>query len=122
MNDAPSKADRMRIRQALSDVFVDNEVDYPSIAKAIKSYEASCIEHIFFNEVAPVCYSNLLSPVPPIWAAFDASWLESEIEKMLDARDSSVLRRLKDRVLVAYLRWRLDGEWRTLEAELRKHR
>lgn len=122
MNDAPSKADRMRIRQALSDVFVDNEVDYPSIAKTIKPYEASCIEHIFFNEVAPVCYSNLLSPVPPIWTAFDASWLESEIEKMLDARDSSVLRRLKDRVLVAYLRWRLDGEWRTLEAELRKHR
>lgn len=121
MNDAPSKADRMRVRQALSDVFVDNEVDYPSIAKAIKSYEASSIEHIFFNEVAPVCYSNLLSPVPPIWTAFDVSWLENEIEKMLDARGSSALLRLKDRVLVAYLRWCLDGEWRTLKDELGRH-
>ncbi len=122
MDNALSKADRMKIRQALSDVFVDNEVDYPSIAKAIKPYEASCIEHIFFNEVAPVCYSNLQSPVPPVWTAFDASWLESEIEKMLDARDSSALHRLRDRMLVAYLHWRLGGEWRTLEVELGKHR
>ncbi|MDF5810320.1 hypothetical protein P4123_31015 [Pseudomonas aeruginosa] len=29
------------------------------------------LERLFFEEVAPVCHGNLLSPAPAVWTAFD---------------------------------------------------
>ena len=114
MADFLAREDRVKIWSALSDIFVDNEVDYKSIATALKPYKKSSVEEIFFTEVAPLCYSNMQTPVPPIWTAFDTAWLESEIDKMLKAREVSATRRLKDKMFIAYLRWRLAGEWKKL--------
>lgn len=118
MGDFLAREDKVKIWSALSDIFVDNEVDYKSIADAIKPYKKSSVEKIFFTEVAPVCYSNMQAPIPPIWTAFDISWLESEINKMLMAREAKMTRRLRDKVFIAYLRWKLAGEWEKLETKL----
>jgi hypothetical protein len=118
MGDFLAREDRVKIWSALSDIFVDNEVDYKSIAKVLKPYKKSSVEEIFFTEVAPLCYSNMQTPVPPIWTAFDTAWLESEIDKMLKAREDKVITRLKDKLFIAYLRWRLAGEWKKVEVAL----
>lgn len=47
---------RTRLWAALSDAFVDNEVDYSSIARQLAGFDLATIEVAFFEEVAPVCY------------------------------------------------------------------
>lgn len=50
---------------ALSDIFIDNEVDFKYIASIAKNFPVSTVEDIFFEWVAPVFYTNFLTPVPP---------------------------------------------------------
>ena len=109
-----SPADRSLMRQALSDAFVDNDVDYANIAKRVRSFEPEVLEQIFFSEVAPVCHSNLETPVPPIWTAFDGQWLDMEIDKMLKGREQSYVLRQKDRLFVTYLKWRYSDLWQLI--------
>ncbi|MDX1365934.1 hypothetical protein [Pseudomonas sp.] len=109
-----SPADRSLMRQALSDAFVDNDVDYANIAKRVSSFEPEVLEQIFFSEVAPVCHSNLETPVPPIWTAFDGQWLDMEIDKMLKGREQSYVLRQKDRLFVTYLKWRYSDLWQLI--------
>ncbi|GIZ11652.1 hypothetical protein [Pseudomonas sp. NCCP-436] len=109
---------RIRLWSALSDAFVDNEVDYNLIARQLAGFDLAAIERAFFEEVAPVCYSNLLAPVPPIWTAFESTWLTETIESTLGARRTSTFRRLRDQVFVAYLRFRLGDEWLSIKREL----
>ncbi|PHM74456.1 DUF7079 family protein [Xenorhabdus kozodoii] len=53
--------------EALSYVFVDNEVDYEYIASVAKHFPHEYVEMVFFEWVAPVCYTNGLTPVPTTW-------------------------------------------------------
>ncbi|MDE9436469.1 DUF7079 family protein [Xenorhabdus bovienii] len=57
--------------EALSYVFVDNEVDYEYIASVAKHFPLEHVEMAFFEWVAPVCYTNGLTPVPTTWTFFD---------------------------------------------------
>jgi hypothetical protein len=113
-----TKQEQVRLWTALSDVFVDNTIDYTYIAKSLVGYERSVIEKAFFIDVAPACYSNLQAAIPPIWTAFDPTWLAETIDRIHAARSSSSLRRLRDKVLIAYLRYRLRPEWRDIEIAL----
>jgi len=113
-----TKQEQVRLWTALSDVFVDNTIDYTYIAKSLVGYERSVIEKAFFIDVAPACYSNLQAAIPPIWTAFDSTWLAETIDRIHAARSSSSLRRLRDKVLIAYLRYRLRPEWRDIEIAL----
>jgi hypothetical protein len=113
-----TKQEQVRLWTALSDVFVDNTIDYTYIAKSLVGYERSVIEKAFFIDVAPACYSNLQAAIPPIWTAFDPTWLAETIDRFHAARSSSSLRRLRDKVLIAYLRYRLRPEWRDIEIAL----
>jgi hypothetical protein len=110
--------ERTRLWSALSDAFVDNEVDYAIIARQLAGFDRSTIERVFFEEVAPVCYSNLQAPIPPIWTAFESTWLTETIESTQEARRISTFRRLRDRAFVVYLRYRLKDEWLSIEREL----
>lgn len=110
--------ERTRLWSALSDAFVDNEVDYNAIARQLAGFELATIEVAFFEEVAPVCYSNLQAPIPPIWTAFERAWLTETIESTQEARRTSTFRRLRDQAFVAYLRYRLKDEWLSIEREL----
>lgn len=94
-----TRQNQVRLWEVLSDVFVDNVVDYASVARSLKGYDRSAIETAFFTDVAPACYSNVQAPIPPIWTAFDS-------------------RRLLDRAFIAYLRYRLKPEWQRIEMAL----
>lgn len=118
MGGLSTRQDQVRLWAALSDVFVDNAVDYASVARNLKSYERSTIEMAFFVDVAPACYSNLQAAIPPIWTAFDSAWLAETIDCIHEARGSSSLRRLRDRAFIAYLRYRLQPEWQRIEMAL----
>ncbi|HBO1237664.1 TPA: hypothetical protein ACGJWA_000137 [Pseudomonas aeruginosa] len=84
---------RRRLRHALSDAFVDTLLEPEDIARRIKGVDPALLERLFFEEVAPVCHGNLLSPAPAVWTAFDEAWLEEAIERRLARQRSSALRR-----------------------------
>ncbi|WP_446750945.1 DUF7079 family protein [Stutzerimonas nitrititolerans] len=113
-----TRDERIRIWTALSDAFVDNEVDYPAIARQLAGFERAAVKAAVFEEVAPVCYSNLQAPIPPIWTAFDGTWLAEAIEGNEQVRQASTFRRIRDRIFVIYLRYRLREEWHRIEREL----
>lgn len=118
MRSVLTRDERTRLWSALSDAFVDNEVDYNAIARQLAGFDRSTIKLVFFEEVAPVCYSNLQAPIPPIWTAFESSWLTETIESTQEARSTSTFRRLRDRAFMVYLRYRLKNEWLNIEREL----
>ena len=113
-----TREERIKLWSALSDVFVDNHVDYVGIARQLQGYHRATAEAAFYEEVAPACYSNLLAPIPPIWTGFDSAWLSATIEQAQAARRNSTLRRLRDRLFIAYLRRALKPEWAKIEQEL----
>lgn len=118
MGSVLTRDERMRLWSALSDAFVDNEVDYADIARQLTDFDRATVEAAFFEDVAPVCYSNLQAPIPPIWTAFDSTWLTETIYSTQEARRTSAFRRLRDQAFVAYLRYRLKDEWQSIEREL----
>ncbi|CAI3931749.1 unnamed protein product [Commensalibacter communis] len=67
--------------EALSEIFVDNEVSYYSIAYVAKHFPIEYVETVYFEWVAPICYSNLQTPVPPIWTGFDRESLWKNIQE-----------------------------------------
>ncbi|ROM91083.1 hypothetical protein [Pseudomonas brassicacearum] len=109
-----TSAERASIQIALAEAFVDSAVDYAYIAERIRGYDLKVVKDILYSEVAPVCFSNLETPVPPIWTGFKDEWLLSEIEKELQARENSWLRRVFDKLKVAWLRYSYGYIWREI--------
>ncbi|EKN48520.1 MULTISPECIES: hypothetical protein [Pseudomonas syringae group] len=109
-------AERSTIQIALAEAFVDNNVDYASIAERIRGYDSRVIEEILYSEVAPVCFSNLETPVPSVWTGFKDEWLLDEIAKELKSRENSWLRRSFDLVKVRWLRYSYGYIWKEIMA------
>ncbi|WP_426205597.1 DUF7079 family protein [Pseudomonas sp. TWP3-1] len=107
-------AERASIQIALAEAFVDSAVDYASIAERIRSYDPKVVEDILYSEVAPVCFSNLETPAPPVWSGFQDEWLLDEIAKELKARENSWLRRGFDFLKVTWLRYSYGYIWKEL--------
>jgi hypothetical protein len=105
--------------EALSDLFVDNEVDFEYIARVAQAFPITHVEKALFEWVAPVCYTNTLTPVPPIWAGFERDSLWTEIQGLL-AREAKVgfARKLSIVLRQFYLRRQFADEWRRLSALL----
>ncbi|MBP5943568.1 DUF7079 family protein [Pseudomonas sp. P9(2020)] len=112
--------DRYDIYWALSDAFVDNEVDYKSIARQTEDYDPLEIKRMLYEEVAPVCHTNLETVIPTIWSAFNRGQLNSDIAQMLEARASSRFRRQIDKLLIRWLEFRYKYIWREISAHYRK--
>ncbi|MBV6287448.1 DUF7079 family protein [Pseudomonas aegrilactucae] len=89
---------RHRVRALLSESFVDSWVDYAWIARELEPFDLAELKHIFYEEVAPVCYYNVVAPVPPVWTGFEPVSLNEEIEELLQARRRNPLRRHWDRL------------------------
>lgn len=106
--------DKGKIQIALAEAFVDNEVDYAYIAERIKSYDLKIVEDILYSEVAPVCFGNLETPVPPIWTGFKDEWLLGKIEKELKARQESRVRRAFEKLKILWLRYRYGYSWKEI--------
>lgn len=112
--------DKAKIQIALAEAFVDNEVDYAYIAERIKSYDLKIVEDILYSEVAPVCFGNLETPVPPIWTGFKEEWLLDEIEKELRARQRSKVRRTFDKLKILWLRYSYRYIWKEILKNINK--
>lgn len=114
----PARKRLSSARQALSEVFVDNQVNYRWIAQQLEGYSLEEVERLFYQEVAPVCYSNLLTPAPPVWKMFDPQWLEEEIEKRIAAKSRGRYAAFKQKILCGWLRYACFDHWQALKKEL----
>ena len=112
---------REEIWASLSDVFIDNEIDYGYIASQVADVDLPQLKEIFFSEVAPCCGRNLMSGIPPIWAGFCPKKLAEDIRTMQTRNSYSRIARLRHKTFVAYCRWYFQNEWNTLATEVEKH-
>ncbi|MFB0769889.1 hypothetical protein ACEU5N_19760 [Aeromonas salmonicida] len=105
--------------EALSDLFVDNEVDFEYIARVARAFPITHVEMVLFEWVAPVCYTNTLTPVPPIWIGFERDSLWTEIQSLL-AREAKAgfTRKLSIALRQFYLRRQFADEWHKLSTML----
>jgi len=101
--------------EALSDLFVDNQVDYDAIAAVARQFPLDHVETVLFEWVAPVCYANALAPIPPIWAGFEPEQLWCDIaEHRHQAAQAGPVRRGLSWARQCYLRRKFAQEWQTL--------
>ncbi|OCG25456.1 hypothetical protein A9G11_02195 [Gilliamella sp. wkB108] len=103
-----------KLYEALSDLFVDNEIDYKQIASVAKLFPINHVELVLFNYVAPVCFYNLTTPVPPVWQGFDSDYLINEINK-IKKNENTYLGKMKIHMLSKYLRFKFSYEWKMLK-------
>ena len=111
---------RSDVYWALSDAFVDNEVDYEFIARQTEDYDPKEIKRILYEEVAPVCPTNLETVIPMIWSAFNLEQLKADIAETLKARERSRFRRQLDKLLIRWLEFRYKYIWKEISRHYRK--
>lgn len=101
---------------ALSDIFVDNEVDFKYIASIAKDFSVPTVEEILFEWVAPVCYTNLLTPAPSVWCGFDKKTLWIDICEYHNKKGFTAT--CKHKLLVSILKITYRKEWAALKHEM----
>lgn len=106
-----------RLCVALSHIFVDNAINYDYIASVARNYDTKYIEHVLFNYVAPACYFNVVSPVPPVCYFFDEEQLFLDIKKIKISKKTT-LGRLKMFFFTCYLKLEFKKEWLQLKSLL----
>ncbi|CAI3926807.1 unnamed protein product [Commensalibacter communis] len=67
--------------EALSEIFVDNKVNYYSIAYVAKHFPIGYVETVYFKWIGPICYSDLQPLVLPIWTGFNRESLWQNIQE-----------------------------------------
>jgi hypothetical protein len=101
---------------ALSDIFVDNKVDFKHISSIAKNFPVTIIEEALFEWVAPVCYANLMTPAPSVWNGFDkkALWID-----ICNYRNKNGFAEIcKHKLLVSIFKITYKKEWLTLKNEM----
>lgn len=98
---------------ALSDIFVDNLTDYQHIASVAKHFPIEYVERMLTRYVAPVCYTNGFTPVPPVWLYFDEDELWNDI-CVLKAKERGFLGKFKRDLCALYFKNNLKHEWQEL--------
>jgi hypothetical protein len=81
-----NQLEQHQLWSALSNLFVGSEVDYKQVAGVAKNYAIKDVEFALFERVAPVCISNMLTPIPPVWWYFDEEQLIADIEFLVKKR------------------------------------
>jgi hypothetical protein len=86
----PEVAHRLPVWRALSELFLDTEIQDADIARiaqvlAESPYEISKLEQIYHHEIAPLLGRNLWSPTGE-WRGFDDEWLVEKLEPKIDRR------------------------------------
>ena len=106
---------------ALAALWLDTELREPDlqhIASILRAsgYSVEQLQEIYFYEVAPVVYPNLLS-VAGAWSGFDAEWLVAEAENQ--ANNHSARHRLALRLKKPLMTYDTENHWHRLVALLR---
>jgi hypothetical protein len=115
-----TEKERSDVYWSLSDAFVDNEVNYEFIARQTEDYDRQEIKRILYEEVAPVCHTNLETVIPMIWSAFNLKQLKADIAETLKARERSRFRRQLDKLLIRWLEFRYKYIWKEISRHYRK--
>lgn len=101
---------------SLSFLFIDNEIDYKSIANEISAYDLDTIEfHLFYN-VAPVCSINIEQTIPTIWTGFDRTELIQDIKKNSVMDKNKIT--LKRKIYATLYRYKYRNDWNILKSYL----
>lgn len=66
---------------ALSDLFLDNEIDYAFIVRTACQFELRYVECVLLEWVAPVLSHTFFALVYE-WAGYDLDWLWGEVQKV----------------------------------------
>ncbi|WP_340608429.1 DUF7079 family protein [Xenorhabdus bharatensis] len=105
--------------EALSTIFVDNEVDYEEIASIVKYFSIEHVEIVFFEWVAPVCYINDFTPVPYIWTFFEREQLWEDIQSFRKQRVmAGGVGKIKTNIKLFLLRKYFQDDWKKLKRSL----
>lgn len=117
MNPLPDIAQRRPVWIALSDFYLDTELqaaDFNYTAKVIlkSPYSLEDVKKIDKYELFPLLYSNLLS-VAGVWAGFEETWLEEQVIARL--KKKTKLDDLMVDTTYAIFKWMYDDYWKKLE-------
>jgi hypothetical protein len=116
-----NQLDQRQLWAALSDLFVDANVDYKHIAGVAKNYSVEEVEFALFERVAPVCVSNMLAPVPPVCWYFDKEQLVADIESLVKKRvEQGVIGKCLSGVMGRLIRIVSAKVWAELKAEIER--
>ena len=116
-----NQLDQRQLWAALSDLFVDANVDYKHIAGVAKNYSVEEVEFALFERVAPVCISNMLAPVPTVWWYFDKEQLVADIESLVKKRvEQGVIGKCLSGVMGRLIRIVSAKVWAELKAEIER--
>jgi hypothetical protein len=114
-------ARREKIWEELSELFVDTETRYEWILPEVADVDPGLLKEILFNEVAPYCAPNFMTPVPPIWTGFDTEPLISGIREILENSRKSWFAKLRYKVVVLFYRLWFHNIWKEFSAKLAEH-
>ncbi|MGX5217569.1 MULTISPECIES: DUF7079 family protein [Pseudomonas] len=114
-----SPHERARIRAVLSEAFNDLPVDYDYLAEQVKDVDPKVLHEILYSEVAPLCFSNLAAPVPPVWTGFEPDSLNAMIDQRLAARERHWLRRQFDKILIRWLSYNYAYIWQEITRRIK---
>lgn len=103
---------------ALSDLFIDNEINYSAIARKTQHYSLNIIEHSLFYEVAPICSPNLSRSIPVVWSFFEIDIIAPLIEEHILRYNNKKLYKIKVDFLVNYYKFQYKLEWMKLQKEI----
>jgi hypothetical protein len=107
----------------MSDLFVDNEVDYKDIAKALvkdcPNMNRAELKRTLFEEVAPVLGTNGMTPAPSVWMGFDGEAVIHDVAERLTQQRLSAYRRMRSGIWNSLCRLIFRPWWTGLERELR---
>lgn len=113
---------REKIWIIMSDVFVDIEIDYKSIAENLKlnaqDISNDQLKIIFFNEVAPYCAPNMMAVIPPIWTGFAPESLIKGIKESNEKYKTSIYAMIKLDIFKLFNKTYINEEWGNLEKYL----
>lgn len=76
-----------KLWMALSDLFVDRDVDFVDVARNVCGYPLQEIELALFQRVAPICVWNMLTPAPSVWLLFTEERVIHEVELLIKTRE-----------------------------------
>ncbi len=110
---------RLPVWNAISELWVDNELNIDSIAQVLveSGYTKEELNQIFKFEVSPVVWKNFgffmfPNPIPPVWSGFNSDWLKEKILKNIEKNQNKFYRLYIQNSLCTLLRtYFVKEEW-----------
>ncbi len=112
--------DQQDVWMALSDLFVDNEINYEYIAMRVAHLTIQQVERILYFEVAPVCMSNLLVRSPSICKGFSEDYVVPAVRKHLQKMTTDRIYAYKVRLKIKLYKVLLNQEWIKVATEIQQ--